>query len=167
MGTIYLISVFSIIVFSFIYLETEKITHQLFKIKPLKVATENAKLALDKVSHWTTWLNGIQTAGIASMAFVTKDSFVKCLNDQQKLYAFFVLLFFGSSIILSTWILSSIPSIQQRLVLSDEPKTENDIFELTIFSFVRYTLGRFSGLVHTYFLIGVVFYALFIFSIFQ
>jgi len=101
------------------------------------------------------------------MAFVTKDSFVKCLNDQQKLYAFFVLLFFGSSIILSTWILSSIPSIQQRLVLSDEPETENDIFELTIFSFVRYTLGRFSGLVHTYFLIGVIFYALFIFSIFQ
>jgi len=86
-----------------------------------KVVYENAKEALNNIGTWTTWLTGLQTAAIASMALLIKDK-VKPLTEIQTNYGFFTLLFFGSSIILSTWLLSAIPSIQQRLINSKNPE---------------------------------------------
>ncbi|MBO9621066.1 MAG: hypothetical protein J7539_18770 [Niabella sp.] len=153
--------VFIVFCFSIIYLLIEKFP----KTQKASVLYDNAKIALEKISVWTTWLTGLQTASMAAMALLTKDK-TCTLTEIQKNNGFFVLLFFGASVILSTWLLSSIPSVQQRLVNSNIPDKANDIYEMPIFSFVPFTLGRFSGLIHTYFLIGMVFYALFIFSLF-
>lgn len=159
----YLNWIIIVFVFSIIYLVTDKPVKSILKLTVAEVTYENAKNALEKIGTWTTWLTGLQTASMAAMALLVKD---RSLEVLQKNYGFFALLFFGSSIILSTWLLSSIPSIQQRLTNSTIPKKENDIYEKRIFSFIPISLGRFSGLVHTYFLIGIVFFVLFIFSLF-
>ena len=161
----YSIFIISVFIISMAYLFTEKLSIKIFKMGQSKVVYENATEALKNVSTWTTWLTGLQTAAIASMALLTKDKIIP-LTEVQKNYGFFTLLFFGASIILSTWLLSAIPSIQQRLINSTTPEKENDIYRMKIFSFIPFSLGRFSGLVHTYFLIGIIAFALFIFSLF-
>jgi len=154
-----------VILFSVIYLVTDKFVKRIFKITPTKVSYENAKNALDKICSWTTWLTGIQTAAIAAMPLLgSKD---QPFSVVSKNYGFSVLLLFGASIILSTWLLSSIPSIQQRLNNSTTSTGVNDIYEMRLFSRIPVTLGRFAGLVHTFFLIGIIFFALFIFSRFK
>lgn len=148
-----------------VYLMTEKLSVKLLNLKSDKVSFESAKLALERLGTWTTWLTGLQTAAMAAMALLVKEK-DKPMPEIQKAYGFFALLFFGASIILSTWLLSSIPSAQMRLSKDDEPNEQNDIYRMKIFSFIPFTIGRFSGIVHTYFLLGVVFFALFIFSLF-
>jgi hypothetical protein len=161
----YLVWIVIVIAASLVYLLTEKISLKVFKIKADKVAFESAKTALERLSGWVTWLTGLQTAAMAAMALLIKDK-EKPLTDHQTEYGFFVLLFFGASIVLSTWLLSSIPSAQLRLNESTTPDEKNDIYRMKIFGFVPFTIGRFSGIIHTYFLIGVIFFALFIFSLF-
>jgi len=154
-----------VVIFSLVYLLTEKLSVKVLKIKADKVTFESAKIALDRLGTWTTWLTGLQTAAMAAMALLVKDRKIP-LTLPQTHYGFFVLLFFGTSIILSTWLLSSIPSAQMRLNNSGSPDEQNDIYRMKIFSFIPFTIGRFSGIVHSYFLIGVVFFAVFIFSLF-
>ena len=158
----YLLITAGVFLFSIIYLYLGKIVYKLFKIKSDAVTYESSKEALGRIANWTTWLTGLQTAAIAVMGLLFKDP-----SPNLKIYGFFAILFFGASIILATWLLSSLPSIQQRLINSKEPDERNDIYMMKIFSFIPFRLGRFSGLVHTYFLFGIVFYALFIFEIFN
>jgi len=161
----YLFWIAGVVIVSLLYLLTEKLALKIFKVKADKVTFESAKIALERLSSWTTWLTGLQTAAIGAMALLVKGRKVQLTAVQTK-YAFFVLLFYGTSIILSTWLLSSIPSAQMRLNNSGSPDEQNDIYRMKIFSFIPFTIGRFSGIVHTYFLIGVIFFALFIFSLF-
>lgn len=107
------------------------------------------------------WIAGVV---IVSLSYLLTEKVH--LTETQTKYGFFVLLFFGASIILSTWLLSAVPSAQIRLNNSGTPDAQNDIYRMKIFSFIPFTIGRFSGIVHTYFLIGVIFFALFIFSLF-
>lgn len=158
----YILFVAAVLAFSIIYLLLGKIFIRSFEVKNAAVTYESAKEALNRIASWTTWLTGLQTAAIAVMGLLFKSP-----SDNLKTFGFFAILFFGASIILATWLLSSLPSIQQRLVNSKEPDEKNDIYMMSIFSFVPFRLGRFSGLVHTYFLVGIVFYALFIFEIFN
>jgi hypothetical protein len=159
----YLIFTAGLLIFSVIYLVAGKFVYKFFKIKSDPITYESSKEALNRIASWTTWLTGLQTGAIAVMGLLFKPP----STNHLKIYGFFAILFFGASIILATWLLSSLPSIQQRLVDSKEPSEKNDIYTMKIFSFIPFRLGRFSGLVHTYFLIGIVFYALFIFEIFK
>lgn len=161
-NSIYLISIFAVAVFSLIYLFLGKVFYKSFEVKNDAVTYESAKEALSRIANWTTWLTGLQTAAIAVMGLLFKSP-----SPQLKTYGFFAILFFGASIILATWLLSSLPSIQQRLINSKDPEERNDIYMMKIFSFIPFRLGRFSGLIHTYFLLGIVFYGLFIFEIFN
>jgi len=129
--------------------------------KAEKVTFESANLALDRIEKFTTWLTGLQSAAIAAMGFLINDCDAR---EELIIFGFFSILFFGGSIILSTWLLSSLPSIQQRLIKTERPIKENDIYMITIFSFIPFRLGRFAGLVHSYFLVGIVFFGLFIFK---
>jgi hypothetical protein len=159
-NTVYIISVIAVIIFSFAYFLLDKTFLKVAKVKKDKVSFESANLALDRIEKWTTWITGLQTAGLAAMGFLLKD------NSNKKnliLPGFYALLFFGASIVLSTWLLSSLPSIQQRLVNSNKEHEDNDIYMAKIFSFVPYRMGRFTGLIHTYFLIGIIFFVFFIF----
>ena len=148
-------------IFSLIYVASSNPFKKKLTTKAEKVMFESANLALDRIEKFTTWLTGLQSAAIAAMGFLINDC-----NAREDLikYGFFSILFFGGSIILSTWLLSSLPSIQQRLIKAEKPIEENDIYMMRIFSFIPFRLGRFAGLVHTYFLIGIIFFALFIFK---
>ncbi|HYG19365.1 MAG TPA: hypothetical protein VD816_10555 [Ohtaekwangia sp.] len=157
----YIICVAAVFVFSAIYLFSGNFFYKLFKAQPDNVSYESARDALDRISSWTIWITGIQTAAMGAMGFLAQE---ENINDFI-VYGFFALLFFGASITLSTWLLSSLPSIQQRLKL--QVSTENDIYMIRIFSVIPISMGRFTGLVHAYFLIGIVFFALFIFQTFE
>lgn len=161
--SIYILAIVTVVLFSLVYVIVDKPFIKAFKIQPDFVTYESAKEALDRIAGWTTWLTGLQTAAIASIGFLFKPP----AAGNLKIYCFFALIFFGSSIILATWLLSSLPSIQQRLINSKEPDQRNDIYMMKIFSFVPLRMGRFSGLIHAYFLFGIVFYALFIFEMFS
>jgi len=161
----YIFWIVGVVVVSLLYLLTEKLSLKVLKIKVGKVTFESAKIALERLSAWTTWLTGLQTAAMAAMALLIKGK-ENTLTEVQTKYGFFVLLFFGASVILSTWLLSSIPSAQMRLDNTGTAEEKNDIYRMKIFSFIPFTIGRFSGIVHAYFLIGVIFFALFIFSLF-
>ena len=152
-------------IFSFAYLIFDKWILRLFKIKTDSVSYDSAKEAIGRLGTWTTWLTGLQTAAIAAMGLIIpKDGYINKTLIQD---GFFALLFFGSSIVLATWLLSSLASVQQRLVDSETPSPSNDIYMMKIFSFIPLRLGRFTGLIHTYFLIGIVFFALFVFNKFD
>lgn len=159
----YIIWIVAVFVSSIIYLLLDKLIIKLFKSSNDSVTYENAKEALSLIANWTTWLTGLQTAAIAAMGFL----FDKHPNNQLKTYGFFVLLFFGTSIILTTWLLSSLPSIQQRLIDSKIPDSRNDIYMVRMFSSIPIRLGWFTGLVHTYFLVGIISFALFVFEMFN
>lgn len=142
----YLLCIVAVFILTMVYLLTEKASLKILKIKKDKVSFENAKIALERLSAWTTWLTGLQTAAMAAMALLVKDK-QKPLPDDVMSYGFFSILFFGASVILSTWLLSSIPSAQMRLNKSDMPDEQNDIYRMRIFSFIPFTIGRFSGIV--------------------
>lgn len=131
-----------------------------------EVTFDNGKLALDRLKDWATWITGLQTAAMAVMGLLAKGNTGILLTDNQKWSGFWALLFFGVSVILTTWILSSLPSVQQRLFAA--PSKKNDVFEQNIFSHIPFRLGRFFGIMHTYCLIGFIFFSLFIyFTIYQ
>ncbi len=156
----YLFWILLLVMFSLIYIATNNPLTNKSKVNTEMITFESANLALDRIEKFTTWLTGLQTAAITAMGFLIKD---RCAEPNLIITGFFTILFFGGSIILSTWVLSSLPSIQQRLN-SAISSTENDIYAMKIFPFIPFRLGRFAGLIHTYFLIGIIFFALFIFK---
>jgi len=140
----YLFWIIGMLIFSILYLVSDKWVLKIFKIKKDSVSFESAKIAIDRLATWTTWLTGLQTASIAAMGFLVKEH---TSTGNLKSYGFFALLFFGGSIILSTWLLSSLPSIQQRLSETKNPDHKNDVYMMTIFSFIHLRVGRFTGLI--------------------
>ena len=87
----YLFSIAGVVIVSLFYLLTEKLSLKILKIKADKVAFENAKIALERLSAWTTWLTGLQTAAMAAMALLVKGM-KEPLTETQTKYGFFVLL---------------------------------------------------------------------------
>jgi hypothetical protein len=161
-ATMYICLSCAIAIVSFIYLRIDP----LGKFNPRAVESrptsyENANEALNRMSSWATWLSGLQTAAMAAMALISKD--IK-LDNSLKIYGFLALLFMGTCIILTTWVLSSLPSIQQRLVYTEkgETTTKNDIYNFDIYGFINLRLGPFTGLSHFYFLVGILFWGIFI-----
>lgn len=165
-NTFFLITTIILFIISVLYFVLEKTIKnslkKLYSTKQYKVTNENAKIALEYISSWTTWLTGLQTATIASMGIISKSHL---LSNMQKTFGYFSLIFFAFSIIFSTFLLCSVPSIQQRLKI--KPSLKNDIYNKDLFTGIGISLQHLSGLVHTYFIIGVIFFALFIFSIFS
>lgn len=156
----------SIVMLTVLYLGLDKLFLKIFKVQPARVTYDSAKTTLDRLSSWTTWITGLQTGAMAAMGLLITS--VDNPSESLKRYAFFAILFFGSSIVLATWILGSLPSVQQGLVPTKEndPGVEkNDVYMAPLFSFVPLRLGRFTGIVHTYFLLGIVFLGLFVYEL--
>ena len=123
---------------------------------PVKVDHDNAKIALERMKDWATWLTGLQTGALAVLGgLATKSSGTphRCLKHAT----FFALLFFSASIILTTWLLGALPSIAQELVPGWSPA--NDVYAHRIFSFVNIPLGKFAFLSHLFCLLGVISFA--------
>lgn len=133
-------------------IDTEKLHRQ-------PVSYESAKEALDRIKDWAVWMTGLQTAAIGVVAyFVFGKEDVHDVNCFQRGLAFAASLWMGLSIVLSTWVLSSLPSIQIRLKYSASAETEhkeNDIFEKPLFTRHYFLLGPFTAAYHTLFLFGL------------
>lgn len=134
-----------------------------FKKQP--TAYESATEAIKHISSWTNWMSGLATAALAAILVILKDFGTP--DACSKCYAYLAALCLGSSLILSTWLMSCLPSVQQRLKKidgdKDTPLEDNDIYFLPIFDFLKFfRLGKFSGLIHFYFIIGILFLGIFI-----
>jgi hypothetical protein len=162
----YFFSIAFVILFSVIWVRANRWFNRIAKVQNDPVTYDSATKAIERMGNFTSWLTGLQTAAMAAMGLLIKDRVPDCT---VKAYGFFAILFFGASVILSAWVLAALPSIQGRLVkqVNDNPTTANDIYELPLFSFVRIKLASFSGLLHMFFLIGIVFFALFVLKCFS
>ncbi len=152
--------------FTLLYIFLDSAFLKLMKIKSQKVTYDSAKTTLDRLSSWTTWITGLQTAGMAAIGFLIKE-FGKT-TENLRIYTFFSLLFFGASIVIAAWLLSALPSIQQGLVPTKEGEDgdeKNDVYMANLYSFVSLRFGRFTGLVHTYFLAGIISFGFFVFEL--
>lgn len=89
---------------------------------------ENAKGALDRVATWATWLCGLQTAAMAAMGLLMKD--VRP-SKAQMTAGFYAVLFFGWSILVCTWVLGALASMQ--LELQSSASVANDIYHSRAF----------------------------------
>ena len=83
------------------------------------------------------------------------------LRPVQRRLAFLTLLLFGASILVCTWGLSALPSIQLRLAPGLDPA--NDIFSGSTYANLPVPLWCLTGLFHTYFVLGIIALALFIY----
>lgn len=113
--------------------------------------------ALERVHNWATWMTGIQTAAIAVFGFwlEKKGGFARGTRDHALAVASLVA--FGLSILVATWVLSCLPSIEQRLV--EGVCETNDVFEQGIYlmpvaNWLR--LGVLTTVFHSYFVVGAV-----------
>ena len=158
--------VLSLFGFTVLYIFLDSAFIKLLHIKKKKVTYDSAKATLDRLASWTMWLTGLQTAGMAAIGLLIKNFGTP--SDDLKNYTFFSLLFFGASIVIATWLLSALPSIQQSLVPTREGEDgdeSNDVYMANLYSFVPLRFGRFTGLVHTYFLAGILSFGLFVFEL--
>lgn len=147
----------TIVVASFLYVRFKNAEGE-----PANIKYELAKDAIDKIKDWGIWLTSLQTAAIGALGLIVSGENYQP-DDYEKVTAFFSLVFFATSILLSTWILSSLPSIIMRLDTSTEGSTTNDIYHMDIYSFISIKLGPMTGLKHFLFIVGVVFFTSFIY----
>lgn len=112
----------------------DKVNKQCAGTTPQSVMRSDAKEALDRMKDWATWLTGIQTGAIAAIGFL-KESDLQ--EDWTALYYFCGIMSagaFAASVFGFTWLLGSLPSIQQRLgVSAGDPHADNDIYHQSLF----------------------------------
>lgn len=68
---------------------------------------------------------------------------------------------FGASILVSTWLMATLPSLHLRLRKSES--TENDIYEQKIFWLVNVRVGLLAVLQHLFFTLAIVAFAFFLY----
>ncbi len=103
---------------------------------------------------------GLSTGAIGMVGYIAKNK--PTFSTWQQIFAFYSLLFFGASILLSTYVLSCLPTLFYRI--NPAESLENDIYHKPIFVFSRLRLGPLAGLKHAYFLMGVLSISLLIYS---
>ncbi len=125
---------FFIIALLVVAIVVDKVTKQCAGTQPHRVTRSDAKEALDRMKDWATWLSGLQTGAIAAIGFL-KESDLQ--EDWTALYHFCGIMSagaFAASVFGLTWLLGSLPSIQQRLGVSrGSPHTDNDIYHQSLF----------------------------------
>jgi len=124
---------------------------------PKNISCDLAKDSIDKMKEWGIWMAAIQTGAIAALGALSKGG----LCRGQRTSGTLSLVFFGSSILAASWLLSSLPSLLLRLD-HDSLSALNDIYEKPIYSFIPVRVGVVAVLEHTYFLLGVGAFAFFV-----
>src|SRR6185503_3818299 len=77
------------------------------------VPRDNAVQAIDKMKDWGTWLTGLALAAIGAIGvLLPKDG---ALQGRQRGAAAVAVVLFGASVLVSTWLLSALPSLHLRL----------------------------------------------------
>jgi hypothetical protein len=67
---------------------------------------------------------------------------------------------FGASVVVSTWLMATLPSLHLRLRENESP--ENDIYEQRIFWLINVRIGLLAALQHLFFVMAIVAFAFFL-----
>jgi hypothetical protein len=122
---------------------------------------EGAKMALTLLKDSTIWMAGIQTATIASLGFLAKDSLVT-FNPSRTLVrlALLVALFNTLALFCSAWILTALPSLSLRIYTVTF--TSYDFFNYPLYGYMEnvewlrvFTLHFFAFWNHWFWAIGI------------
>lgn len=140
--------------------------------KPEVIATtyEQGRIALDRIKDWAAWMTGIQTAALAALGFWLDRREVWLPESWQSAWVLATMVAFGFSILVATWVLACLPSLELRLVEAGKvgvTDQRNDAFELPINTMALWQwlkLGALATLFHTYFLAGALCFGAFVFS---
>ena len=120
---------------------------------------DSAVAAIDKIKEWGIWMAGISTAAIAAVgALLPKTGRI---DDWHRFAAILAVLLFGASILVTTWLLATLPSLHLRL--HKEDCSENDIYEQRIFWLVNVRVGLLATLQHVFFMLAIVALAFFLY----
>jgi hypothetical protein len=101
---------------------------------------EGGLQALSYLADWAKWMTGLETAalgGLTLLVFGRGDHSVKHLTPYQADMAWCSLLFLGSALIVSGWVLASFPSLSIRLFKNPflvGPQAEYDVMEQQIYA---------------------------------
>jgi len=132
-------------------------------VEETKVSKDIAIEALKSISDLTKWLALIQIGIIGSFPkLYDKDN----SDALEQNLAFLSVLFLGTGLFFSAWVLSSIPSIMLRVSKGEM----NDIFMFPIYGWLDkpllkwFDLGWFVSVQHWYWAIGTLLFAAFIFK---
>ena len=115
------------------------------KPNPIPTTLEGAKLAIANISEWGKWMAGIQTAGIAALAYLVIDDHnnrhqLPSMTSLQRYAALVGFVYSGAALFFSAWVLSALPSLAIRIHSHPEEKSKStdavfDIYEQTLFSY--------------------------------
>lgn len=119
------------------------------------IALEAAKLMKD----WGAWMTTVSTAVIGANGILLSQS--EPPSAREPLWAYLGVLMFVLSITFAAWVLGSLPSVVTRFNTT-APSVENDIYEMRFFSFVPVRVGVVAALQHTFFVLGLYCFALFV-----
>jgi hypothetical protein len=111
------------------------------------------------MKDWGIWMAGISTGAIAAIgALLPKTGWI---DDWHRIAAILAVMLFGASILVSTWLMATLPSLHLRLRKSESP--ENDIYEQKIFWLVNVRVGLLAALQHLFFTLAIVAFAFFLY----
>jgi hypothetical protein len=120
---------------------------------------EAAVAAIDKIKEWGIWMAGISTGAIAAVgALLPKTGWI---DGCYRFAAILAVMLFGASILVSTWLMATLPSLHLRLRKVES--RENDIYEQKIFWLVNVRVGLLAALQHLFFMMAIVAFAFFIY----
>jgi hypothetical protein len=114
-------------------------------------ASSNAINAINLIKEWSIWLVGIQTAALGLLSFIAeKQGFLPF--DKKWLRR--AIISFVLSILVSSWTLSALPEMVQRI-----KDSSSSIHEMTMFRHFPVPLWVFTSAQHWLFILGLVFFA--------
>src|ERR1700710_3142453 len=149
--------------------------------RPVFSSPRAALDALQQIQEWGKWMAGIQTAAIAGLGAILLEAHKAgdCLSCFERTSALLAFLFLSLGLVLSSYVLSSVPSLSLRLGFADtrsplagstDPRSQisisdapgYDIYEwpsFTWFGANQISLGLLMGLQHWAWAIGLAFLA--------
>jgi hypothetical protein len=117
-----------------------------------------AVAAIDKMKDWGIWMAGISTGAIAAIIGVLFAK-IRCVNNWHRFAATLAVVLFGASVVVSTWLMETLPSLHLRLRENESP--ENDIYEQKIFWLINVRIGFLAALQHLLFMMAILAFAVF------
>lgn len=140
---------------------------------PIPTTLEGAKLALANIGEWGKWMAGIQTAGIAALAYLVfeKDStHLREMTSTSRYAALVGFVYSGAALFCSAWVLSALPSHSIRICGHPDgatPDVAYDVYELPLYGFPSWPrLGYLLAIKHWLWGIGLLAIGIFTLTLF-
>lgn len=128
------------------------------KQSAIKTTRDSARDAIELIRQWSTWMAGIQAGILTSLGVLTKDG----LSDRTLCSAELTVLFMGSSLFATAWILSALPILRLNLDPRSGAHDENDIYEQTLYRSLPITLGMVSFWQHLLWVLAILCFSVFL-----